>query len=410
MSVYHVLLVTNQTLNKQTASNANLDSPPKTELGVKNVQQPASPPQTEQLNVFLVNAVSKPTTKELNACLAQPVPTQTPMVLANSVQQVTFPTAKVPADATNALSVTKHPSIEQLAILATLVSSPKTDTAAKPVNQDTSPPTLEHPLVSHVPLDTEILPINLYAVNAQLDHPLNQERSVHLADLERSLNQEALAFLAQPHKVTLDLPIAATLVQQDQVPRKEAFACNAAKVQFQEKEDSVFHAPQDTNQTPINQPACHAHKDPTPPTERNVFLARLEPTQQTLVPLNAFHVHQDTLPTPPEPAAQPVHQDTHQWKEANVHSVSLDPQPNQEDFANAAQLDSEIPNHTQENVHLAKQVGVPTREEFVPNAQSVKTLIQEVLVKIVLQVTVPLSVVSVWPVLLVNLLTLVASA
>lgn len=107
-----------------------------------------------------------------------------------------------------------------------------------------------------------------------------------------------------------------------------------------------------------------------------------------------------------EPVVQLAHQDIHQWKEENVHSVSLAPLPNLEDSVNFVQWVSGIPNPTQENVPLAKQVGVPTKEEFVRNVQLEQTPTQEVHVKIVLQVTVPLSVVSVWPVQPVNLPTL----
>lgn len=150
MNVFHVPLVTNQTINKPTASNVNQDSPPKTAHGVKNVQQPASQPQLVPLNVFHANAGSKPMKQEQNACLVQLVLSPTLTEPVNYAQRDTFPTAKVLADATNALSDTKLPSIELNAYLAILVSSPITATTAKHAKQDTSHPTPVLLSVSHV--------------------------------------------------------------------------------------------------------------------------------------------------------------------------------------------------------------------------------------------------------------------
>ena len=239
MNAFHVPPVTNQTINKPTASNVSQDSPPKTVPGVKNVQQPASPQQLVPLNVFPASADLKPMMQDQNACLAQQEHTLTLTEPVNHVQRDTFPTAKVPVDATNVLSDTKHLSIALNACLAILVSSLRTATAVKLAKQDTSRPTPEHHPVSHVHWDTETHPTNPYAPNAQQDHHPNQERSVHHADPEKFQNQEDHAFLAQPRKVTSDLQTDVIHVQLDQVQKKEVFACNAQREPFPEWEDTV---------------------------------------------------------------------------------------------------------------------------------------------------------------------------
>jgi len=225
-------------------------------------------------------------------------------------------------------------------------------------------------------------------LNVQQDHHPNRERSVHHADLVRFLNQEDHAFLAQPLKGILDQQTDVTLAQQDQVQRKEEFVCNVQRVLFLEQEAFVYHVHQVMNQIPSNQLACHVHKDHTQRMERNVFLARLELTQQILEQLNVFHVQLDTLPMRVEQAAQLVKQDIHQWKEGNVPFVYLDPQQNLAVFVKFAQQVLEIQNPIQGNVHHVKLVGVPLKEVFAQNAQSDKNLILGVHAEIVSQVIV----------------------